>query len=417
MRDRRNRSTVIRIIAIIVSVAAIAGIAAVLYFGDLIKIPAQKESAQTETETETVSPSEISHDAEPLDTVFFVSDYQIMPGWDTPAENLTAILRAVKKAGKEPTNVVFCGDYTNDSRLSDYELSPDASIQEIKNIIASECSSVSEKDLIFEQGNHDQLTDAITPTGLYEYENYYVYVLNTQYDFPWKQGKKTEYRDRVIQAAENLKTSLNGLIDAGETRPVFIAGHVPLHFTAKTSSRFTTGDNMYSSYIFDAVNSCAEFLDIIYFTGHNHSKGWDCYMGGSCIFKVPGDTILIPDAEGHSRNTDSFNEKTLNFTYMNAGYVGFYINCSPKDFRNGNSGNYRAADETLTGTVCEILPTELVLSRYSPEGIHPLCGDGDGNPYRGNIDASLISENYYSMKRESPVHIERKALISKIQIF
>lgn len=336
--------------------------------------------------------------------LFAASDFQIEPGWTTPADNLTAILRSVNAAGKSPDNVIYCGDYTNDPELYDYQLAPDDSIAEIREIVGRECGYVDQDDMIFIQGNHDKMTDAISASGLHEYDDYLVYVLNTQNDFPWKQGRDTDFRDRVVKASEEMKTCFDGLIAAGETRPVFIAGHVPLHFTGRTSSVHGSGDNMYAAYIFDVVNSAAEDLDIVYFTGHNHNKGWDCYMGGSCIFKAPGETILIPDAGDSTSYTDSFSEETVNFTYMNAGYTGYYMNCGQGE----DPDQYRAADETLTGTVCEITPEEIIITRYSADGVHQLRDEGEGDPYNGGADAGLIDSGYYSTAMDSPAHIARK---------
>ncbi len=345
---------------------------------------------------------------EAADTLVFASDYQEMNGWDKPSVTLTSILKQIKNANIEPTNVIYCGDYTNDSVLHDYQLKPDDSIKEIRDVVAVECSNVLQEDMIFVQGNHDQLTEAISTSGLHEYDNYLVYVLNTQYDFPWKQGRDTVFKDRVVAASETMKTCFDELIAQGETRPIIIAGHVPLHFTARTSSRHDTGDNMYASYIFDVVNEAGKSLDIVYLFGHNHSKGWDCYLGGSSVFKEPGEEILIPDAGESTSSTDEFTSNVLTFTYMNAGYTGYYMNCGPDELNSGLLESYIAADETLTITTCELMPDELILSRFSTEGLHPLSWDGEGDPYKGGIDAGLIGDEHYSSHKNSTVHIVRK---------
>lgn len=378
---------------------------AALAFGIFIISSRSGESDVNETEeTPEVAAEEV--EPGPSEVLFFASDYQGMGGWDAPADTLTGILSKVKEDGKEPTNVIYCGDYTNDSNLHDYQLSPDASIEEIRSIVASECSNVKNEDMIFEQGNHDQLTDEISESGLHEYDNYLVYVLNTQYDFPWKQGRDTAFKDRVINASEEMKACFDELIAKGEERPVFIAGHVPLHFTARTSSRHSTGDNMYASYIFNVVNEASKSLDVVYLFGHNHSKGWDCYLGGSCVYKGIGDGILIPDAGDNTVNTDRYTEETLNFTYMNAGYTGYYMNCGPGE----NPDAYAAADNTLTATVCEIMQDEIIITRYSTEGMHSIGSNGEGNPYKGGIDEDLIGSEYYSTQKSSPVHIVRQAM-------
>ena len=367
----------------------------------------RKPANNSSIESAIESPEEKIREAVPPDTLVFASDYQDMRGWDKPSATLEGILEQIKSADIVPTNVIYCGDYTNDEVLHDYQLKPDDSIQEIREVVAEECGTVSQDDMIFVQGNHDRLTDAISATGLHEYDNYLVYVLNTQYEFPWKQGRDRDSEDRIISASEDMKKCFDELIARGETRPVIIAGHVPLHFTARTSSRHSTGDNMYASYIFDTVNEAAESLDILYLFGHNHSKGWDCYLGGSSVFMERGEEILVPLAGSNSGSTDDFTSRELNFTYMNAGYTGYYMNCGPAELKKGRLGDYAAADETLPVTTCEILPDELVITRFSTEGQHPLRWKGEADPYKGGIDAGLIGSEFYSTRRESPAHIRR----------
>ena len=130
-------------------------------------------------------------------------------------------------------------------------------------------------------------------------------------------------------------------------------------------------------------------------------------MGGSCVFVTPGDSILIPDYSEGDTVTDTFTQEELNFTYMNAGYVGHYMNCSPKEVENGTVDKYNAADQTLTGTVCEIYPDRIVMTRYSTDGIHDMNGQGEGDPYLDHLDASLISDEYYRGKVSSPQTIKR----------
>ena len=340
-------------------------------------------------------------------TLFFASDYQEEPGFDAPADTLRAVLSAAKADGKSIDKVIMCGDYSNDSKLHDYQVNPDGAIEEIKGIVSSVYPEAVGEKALFVQGNHDKMTERITPTGLYEEDDYLIYILNTEEDFPWKQGKTAGCLAKVRKSAAEMKECFDGLIEKGETRPVFIAGHVPLHFTARTSSRHSTGDNLYSSLIFDVVNEAAKSLDIVYVHGHNHSKGWDCYMGGSCAFKAPGDTILIPAFTEDKITTDDYTEETLNFTYLNAGYTGYYMNCGSKERENEGLEKYKAADETLTGTVAEIYRDKIVLSRYDSKGVHALGSKGAADPYKGGIDAGLISESSYSKETQSPHEIKR----------
>ncbi len=347
-------------------------------------------------------------DSEPEAVIFAVSDYQEDPNFDTPENTLRGLLEAVAGDGVDPDVALICGDYTNDTKLHDYQLSPEDSIAEIRAVLDEEAPSVKDENIIFVQGNHDRLTESISESGLHEFDDYLVYVLNTENDFPWKQGVIPGCLKKVTEAAEDMEECFDGLIAEGETRPVIVAGHVPLHYTARTSSRHTTGDNLYSSLIFDAVNEAASDLDIIYLFGHNHSKGWDCYLGGSCVYKAPGDKILLPVFDETRVTTDEFSEKTLNFTYMNAGYTGYYMNCGPGEYSSDPESQYRAADETLTCSVIEIYDDRIEIARYDENGQHDTGSAGEADPYKGGIDDGLIGPEYYSVKEADIAVIERK---------
>ena len=404
---KQNYKRWLLIIALLVVLAAAA-------FGIGQARKAEEKGAQDRPATENEEQTEEQEDQKPADggplaTLFFASDYQEEPGFAAPADTLRAILEAAKSDGKDIDRVVICGDYTNDAVLHDYQLSPDESITEIREIVKSECPAAGPEDVLFVQGNHDKQTDQITPTGLYEYDDYLIYILNTEEDFPWKQGKKAGSLDKVRTASEEMKTCFDDLIQKGETRPVFIAGHVPLHFSARTSSKHTTGDNLYSSLIFDVVNDAGRSLDIVYLFGHNHSKGWDCYMGGSSVYKAKGDTILIPLYNEYVMDTDEYAEETLNFTYLNAGYTGYYMNCAAAEYDADDPGTYAAADMALTGTVFEIYPDRIVAARYDTQGPHVLGHAGEANPYKGGIDKDLIPEAAYSKETASPQEIHLRA--------
>ena len=402
MGMKNKTSRILLIIALLVIAAAVAF--GVHYSGRDSGNKAEEPAADAVTEQTEEQPA--NEEEGPLATLFFASDYQAEPGFDAPADTLRGILKAAKADGKDINKVIMCGDYTNDAVMHDYQLSPDDSIEEIHGTVGSVFPEINADDMLFVQGNHDRMTDLIAPTGLYESDDYLIYILNTEDDFPWKQGKKAGCLDKVRKSSAAMKECFDKLIEDGETRPVFIAGHVPLHFTARTSSKHTTGDNLYSALIFDAVNDAARSLNIFYLYGHNHSKGWDCYMGGSSVYRAKGDSILIPLYNEYVVDTDEYAEETLNFTYLNAGYTGYYMNCAPAEYTNGGEG-YHAADETLTGTVFEIYPDRIVVTRYDGKGVHVLGHAGEADPYKGGIDKDLIDEEAYSRETKSPQEIPR----------
>ena len=397
---KKKNTQLLLIVALVIALAA-----AVFGIASSNKAKAEKlEDPVPEAVAEQTEDAQADEEGGPLATIFFASDYQEEPGFDAPADTLRGLLAAAKADGKTIDRIVICGDYTNDAVFHDYQLSPDDSIEEIRGIAKEEIPGISDDDMIFVQGNHDKLTEQISESGLHDEGEYLVYVLNTEEDFPWKQGKKSGCLAKVTKSSEAMKECFDELIRKGETRPVIIAGHVPLHFTARTSSRHSTGDNLYSSLIFNVVNEAAGSLDIIYLYGHNHSKGWDCYMGGSSVFKAKGDTILIPTFNEYKVDTDTYTEETLHFTYLNAGYTGYYMNCAPAEY-DEDSDKYAAADMTLTGTVLEIYADRIVATRYDSEGIHVLGHTGAGDPYKGGIDKDLIPEAAYSKETTSPQEV------------
>ena len=350
-----------------------------------------KEAEEPVAVTEpTVSEQVEPEQADPNATLLFASDYQEAEQ-GAPSDNLRGILDAVKTDRDSLDGLIFCGDYSNVSGKSNYEITPEPVISEIKGIMGETYPDLTEENMIFTQGNHDPLTISIKSPGLHEFDDYIVYVNNTEIDFPWQQGKTSGSLYKVTHTAEVMKIRLNKLIEQGEKRPIIIAQHVPLHFTARTASVKGTGDNLYSSLVFDVVNEAANDLNIIFITGHNHSAGWDNYMGGSCYFKKPGDTILIPEFDKNKTTTETYKKETLNFTYLNAGYTG-YCKGSP--------------DSDLTCTVCDIFDDKVSFTKYSSEGVHPLGADGSANT--DPDDTSLISSDNYSKAVESPQQVELK---------
>ena len=126
----------------------------------------------------------------------------------------------------------------------------------------------------------------------------------------------------------------------------------------------------------------------------------------SCVFKKAGDSILLPEFDDSDIISDRYTVETLNFTYLNAGYLGYCMNCSPYESDAGLLDHYKAADNTLTATICEIYSDRIVLTRYSEGGVYQMSSAGDANPYRD--DSAMIPQEYYSEQVDSPQEIKRK---------
>ena len=334
-------------------------------------------------------------------TLLFCSDFQTKEEVK-PYENLSDVPESLTSALDSISETVYndgvtkldsvlvVGDYTAYTKQSNYEADPVIGMMTLQSIIREQWKDAN--DFLFIQGNHDNI-DYPYNEGANEYEEYIVYCVNATYHnskaggFPWKQGKDAESETSVKMAAEKMKAYFEECIEEKESRPVFIMVHLPLHFTGRTSSLYGVGDNLYSSYLFEVINEAAEALDIVYLFGHNHSNGWDNYMGGSRIFKQPGDTILIPDlSKKNGAVTDYYKEETLNFTYLNAGYIGYMKDST-------------SADE-LTATVCTIYKDKLVFHRYSEDGMVAIGANGAYNEKYD--DSNLLSSEWLAKEIDSP---------------
>ena len=124
-----------------------------------------------------------------------------------------------------------------------------------------------------------------------------------------------------------------------------------------------------------------EFAGVYQYGAHNHSNGWDDYLGGAAIYLEKGDNILI------AQNSKTvFEEEALNFTYMNAGYIGYY-----RDVNEGSGA-------TLTMTAFEFTDTDTTISRYDSDGEHNLKSAGVTN-YFINETAYLPNTTVYTSPR------------------
>ena len=340
-------------------------------------------------------------------TLLFCSDFQTPEDVDAyenlsdVPEELTASLTNISKTVYDEgytqiDSVLMAGDYSSFVEQWNYDADPTIAISAFEGILQNQWRNLD--DILMIQGNHDSEAYPYDE-GAHEYEDYIVYCINGTYHsaemggFPWNQGNAAEKEDFVKLAAMNLEAYFEECIQRGENRPVFIMVHLPLHFTGRTSSLYDygAGDNMFASYLFEVINSAAEDMDIVYLFGHNHSKGWDSYMGGSRIFKQAGDTILIPDPTKRSGQvTDYYTEETLNFTYLNTGYIGYV-----KESESGTE---------LTATVCKIYDDKLVFERYSEDGLIDISAEGKNNVRFD--DSNLIGEEYLATKVKSPAAVE-----------
>ncbi len=311
-------------------------------------------------------------EAESNDSVVVIagSDFQDpADGKDTSAPssaaNVSAILTQVKKNHPTVDGLIFCGDYDKDL--------PSGNVQNSVNSLKSAVSgsfgmSQSSIDWFLVQGNHDQVTqgtNGLTGPGAHDTDDYGVFIIDED-DYQWSSGVNAT---KIQQTAANLKSYLESKVKAGYSKPIFVASHVPLHFSPRTQE----GDGKYAKYIFDELQAGgAAGLTIFFLYGHDHSQGWDNYMGGAAVYLPVGHDINIAQT-GSGTKYDTYQ---LKFTYMNAGFVGYYADWEPEtDANNTDSG----VDKTKTMTVFEISDDKVTVERYDANGVHKLKSEGKKN--------------------------------------
>ncbi|MBQ9841554.1 MAG: carbohydrate binding domain-containing protein [Clostridia bacterium] len=228
----------------------------------------------------------------------------------------------------------------------------------------AEISRVVYNNKFYSQGNHDPATTVgMTPHGAHDPFGapYGLYVIN--------EDNYSDLGDGGENVAKELESYFDEKLNNGwGNKPIFVLCHVPLNF----SMRSVTGQNARTAMpIVETLNEAGEAgLNIIFLYGHNHSGGYDNYIGGGSVYLKKGDTMLVPNYVDCTVPA----EVTLNFTYTTAGYIGYY----------GTTVN--GADGALTMTVFRIQEDgSVIIGRYDENGIHNLKSAGAKNTDRSDI--------------------------------
>jgi len=214
---------------------------------------------------------------------------------------------------------------------------------------------------IYTEGNHDDPDlPGLAPTGNNDPAGgkYGVFVINEEdYD---------QYGDGGEASAAMMQTYFNEKLadESWGNKPIFVLCHVPLHYSMRTE---TSNNAKTARPMVDVLNEAgAAGLNIIFLFGHNHSGGYDDFLGGGSVYLKKGDTMMVPEyGENFKYNWETV---TLNFTYMNVGYVGY---CADHGV---------GADVDLTVTTYRIKSNgEVIITRWDEDGIHNLKSKGVKN--------------------------------------
>lgn len=278
-------------------------------------------------------------------------------------KNLLTSLNSYLDYNDIDVNCIFvCGDYTGGDTANQ---SVDG-LTQLKDIFKSYNSlHIEDNEFIIVQGNHDR--DAINsqPNNFAKFgdndkDEFGVFVIHEN-NYPWaSQRSSDDMYNATINTANQLREYLEHKRKINYQKPIFILSHLPLHYSMRT---YNDGDGRYAKYIFDVLNEYSDYgLDIYFLFGHNHSNGWDNYVGGSRVYIEPGEDIVISNPD----NNQKCNTYTCKFTTLNAGYIGYY------DTADVNDGS----DKVLTISAYEIYEKGVIIKRFdmngrtSMEGVH-----------------------------------------------
>lgn len=310
------------------------------------------------------------------------SDFQDPDGHEDSSANTSAILTAIKQRYSAAYGFLFAGDYDYNYNSSDVGL---ATLREtVKD------AGLGIENTVWVQGNHDDDSmvseGLLSASGANDTEHYGVYVINEQ-DYMHNNTDAST----IAATAEALDAYLSAKAEENYKKPIFVVSHLPLHYSMRT---YRDGDAMHADKIFDVLNkSDSRDLNVIYLYGHNHSHGWDDYLGGSSVFLRPGNVLLVANG-----SKTEYERHTLGFTYMNAGFVGYYS--------NQDSG----ADTALSMTTFAIYKDRVVINRFDSNGLHKLKSPGK---YGADYGLDKVEQTMYDVLGRVYEHSETIYLTSE----
>ena len=180
-------------------------------------------------------------------------------------------------------------------------------------------------------GSHDSgYVDDVTDV-LYNGDNYAIYAIS-QSDMESYSAAKTASANFASQIA-----------DVAESKPLFILSHMPLH--ARRS------DNDGAGFWCDAINAAAASRDIVFFWAHNHTG--ETSADTNAYYVAKGSTMTVEDDSSDNNKSSKTSSKSLDFTYMNAGYI--------------DANNQNPARKPVATTV-KITADSLIFQDYTSSG-------------------------------------------------
>ena len=324
-----------------------------------------------------INPYEVSDMGE---TVLIAgSDFQAST-WDKNKANVNAILGGIQSTdGYELFDgMLFAGDYTPNH-------GHDNATEGI-GVLDEFTDGFVIGNKVYDEGNHDAPTvEMLSPYGNNDPVGgtYGVFVFHEEDYGQFGDSDDHERNSQIV--GDDLKAYFDEKVNSGwdTKKPIFVMTHVPLHFNWRTVSDYGAGEG--AQYIVDALNYGGELgFNVIFLYGHNHSGDYDAYLGGASIYLAKGDTMLVANPEDYTE----YQEMEIKFTYLNAGYVGYF-----PDFGNGT-------DHTLSMTTFRIRDDgSVIITRYSADGYTNLKAQGVMHSANEYVTDIVVNETVYGPQR------------------
>ena len=302
-----------------------------------------------------MSTSAISATAAEKETIVIAgSDFQVS---NNNTNNINKIINNLAIHGITKVDCAFfCGDYTLEETASNQS---QYGVQKLKDTF----NDLTGGNMLFVQGNHDvETTTGLSKAGNNDAKDrsYGAFIIHEDQYPEWGNN-----RSATEKVSKELSAYLADKIAQNWKKPIFILTHIPLHWSNRTRK---DGSGTDAALIFDVLNEYGEKgLNIIYLYGHNHSGGYDNFMGGAAVYLKKGDTMEVckkSDASVSGEERKKHHEtRTLKFTYMNAGFIGHYA--------QGDA----ATDTALTMSVFRIRGEEVIITRYNGNSINLNTGE------------------------------------------
>ena len=322
--------------------------------------------------------------AETSDTVIvvsgsdFQSDSSNESNTNVPTTVPSAIFTQIKADYPEIDGYLFAGDYSAKNSVE----GSTRGLNVFKSLLENYYPNLDADEQIWIQGNHDDTTmvtdGTLAQSGANDKADYGVFVINED-DYP-AYGQTSV----VADTASSLESYLNQKVSEGYTKPIFIVSHVSLHYSYRT---YTQGCAFYASVILDLLNDASNAgLNIIYMYGHTHNNGYDDYLGGDEVFFTAGDVINVPTSK------QTWEEREINFTYLNAGYTAVYW-----------AGYGSTSKWNTSMVVYEITENTVTFNRYGENGLLKLKDVGQSAnpteesglaPYEPEINTVVYNSGY-----------------------